>query len=134
MRDVLYAFFSSNANASDDDLHEMFVLGFQSWGWTHQVYGMDCKATNVCRYGKLCTTVLPNSTRTLACLEAFYINMLNIKATLSHICDKANEIALTHARAHRRLKRREEEIQAEHAELGGCFGEITGTPEKKRRN
>ena len=32
MRDILYAFFNSNANASDEDLHKIFVLGVQSWG------------------------------------------------------------------------------------------------------
>jgi len=32
MRDILHAFFNSNANASDEDLHKIFVLGVQSWG------------------------------------------------------------------------------------------------------
>ncbi|CAG8617534.1 7643_t:CDS:2, partial [Paraglomus occultum] len=31
MRDILHAFFNSNANASDEDLHKIFVLGVQSW-------------------------------------------------------------------------------------------------------
>ncbi len=31
MRDVLYAFFNYNSNASDEELHKMFVLGVQSY-------------------------------------------------------------------------------------------------------
>ncbi|PKK56977.1 hypothetical protein RhiirC2_721522 [Rhizophagus irregularis] len=47
--------------------------------WTHQIFAMDCKGTNICRYGKLCTTDLHNFIRTLACLEKFYIDMKNVK-------------------------------------------------------
>jgi hypothetical protein len=32
MRDILYSFFKSNQNASDDILHRTFLLGTQSWG------------------------------------------------------------------------------------------------------
>ncbi|RUS14955.1 hypothetical protein BC937DRAFT_93102 [Endogone sp. FLAS-F59071] len=128
MRDVLFNFFVSNANASDDDLHRTFVLGTQSWGWTHDTFGMDCQATNLCRFGKLARTKLPNTIRTLACLEAFYTVMLDIKLTLKDICDHANDVALAHARAHR--KRENED--GENEEVGGCFGQITGTPAKKK--
>ncbi|CAI2189388.1 8869_t:CDS:2, partial [Funneliformis geosporum] len=79
MRDILYTFFNSNTNAPDEDLHKMFVFGIKSWGWTHQILAMDCKGTNICRFGILCTTALPNSTRTLACLEKFYVEMKNVK-------------------------------------------------------
>jgi len=80
MRDVLFNFFVSNANASDDDLHRTFVLGTQSWGWTHDTFGMDCRATNLCRFGRLARTKLPNTTRTLACLEAFLYSHVGYKA------------------------------------------------------
>ncbi|CAB4482560.1 unnamed protein product [Rhizophagus irregularis] len=105
MRDILHAFFNSNANASDEDLHKIFVLRVQSWGWTHQIFAMDCKGTNICKYGKLCTTDLPNSIRILACLEKFYVDMKNLKATLNSICNKANDIALSHAQVHRRKRK-----------------------------
>ncbi|CAG8659580.1 10181_t:CDS:2 [Acaulospora morrowiae] len=83
MRDNLHAFFNSNAEALDEDLHKIFVLGVQSWGWTHQIVAMDCKGTNICRYGKLCTTDLPNSIRTLAFMENFYVEMKNVKQMTS---------------------------------------------------
>ncbi|CAG8567708.1 6956_t:CDS:2 [Scutellospora calospora] len=127
MRDILYTFFNSNTNAPDEDLHKMFVFGIKSWGWTHQILAMDCKGTNICRFGTLCTIALPNSAKTLACLEKFYVEMKNIKATLNSICNKANDIALSHARAHRLHRRkRNEEDQIENAdvEVGGCFGSI----------
>ena len=129
-------------------------------GWTHQILAMDCKGTNICRFGILCTTALPNSTRTLACLEKFYVEMKNVKvlpnfvcyyfinfffyralpfmklqATLNSICNKANDIALSHARAHRlyRRKRKEEDrIENTEVEVGGCFGKVTGTPSTKK--
>jgi len=31
MRNILKAFFDSNTNAPDEDLHKMFVFGIQSW-------------------------------------------------------------------------------------------------------
>ncbi|CAG8589817.1 23003_t:CDS:2 [Cetraspora pellucida] len=132
MRDILHAFFNSNANASDEDLHKIFVLGVQSWGWTHKIVAMDCKGTNICRYGKLCTTALPNSIRTLACLEKFYVEMKNVKATLNYICNKANNIALSHARAHRRKRKGKNREEHANIEVGGCFGKITGTPYSKK--
>ncbi|CAG8618305.1 12724_t:CDS:10 [Funneliformis mosseae] len=132
MRDILHAFFNSNANASDEDLHKIFVLGVQSWGWTHQILAMDCKGTNICRYGKLCTTTLPNSIRTLACLEKFYVEMKNVKSTLNSICNKANDIALSHARAHRRKRKEKDREEHSNIEVGGCFGKITGTPLSKK--
>ncbi|CAB4482006.1 unnamed protein product [Rhizophagus irregularis] len=132
MRDILHAFFKSNANSPDEDLHKIFILGVQSWGWTHQVLAMDCKGTNICRYGKLCTTALPNSIRTLACLEKFYIEMKNVKATLHSICNKANDIALSHARAHRRKRKGKDREEHANVDIGGCFGKITGTPTSKK--
>ncbi|RHZ78968.1 hypothetical protein Glove_153g12 [Diversispora epigaea] len=136
MRDTLYAFFNYNSNAPDEDLHKMFVLGVQSWGWKYQIVAMDCKGTNICRYGKLSTTILPNSTKTLAFLEKFFVEMENVKVTLNSICKKSNNIALLHARAHR-MKRKESDLEKDqvenvHVEVGGCFGEITNTPHKKR--
>ena len=32
MRDILYTFFDANPNATDEKLHQTFVLGLQSWG------------------------------------------------------------------------------------------------------
>ncbi|RGB30530.1 hypothetical protein C1646_817869 [Rhizophagus diaphanus] len=132
MRDILYTFFNSNTNAPDEDLHKMFVFGIKSWGWTHQILAMDCKGTNICRFGILCTTALPNSTRTLACLEKFYVEMKNVKATLSSICNKANDIALSHARIHRRKRKEEDRIENAEVEVGGCFGKVTRTPNTKK--
>ncbi|CAG8660070.1 1527_t:CDS:2 [Acaulospora morrowiae] len=132
MRDILHAFFNSNVNAPDEDLHKIFVLGVQSWGWTHQIVAMDCKGTNICRYGKLCTTVLPNSIRTLACIEKFYVEMKDVKATLNYICNKANDIALSHARAHRKRKGKDQEEHA-NIEVGGYLGKITESLSKKSR-
>ncbi|CAG8617776.1 8595_t:CDS:2, partial [Diversispora eburnea] len=72
MRDVLYNFFKTNPNASGNDLHSTYVLGIQSWGWIHETYGMDCKATNVERLGRLSQKKMPNTLKTLAILEGFY--------------------------------------------------------------
>ncbi|CAG8633419.1 10031_t:CDS:10, partial [Diversispora eburnea] len=72
MRDVLYNFFKTNPNASGNDLHSTYVLGIQSWGWIHETYGMDCKATNVLRLGRLSQKKMPNTLKTLAILEGFY--------------------------------------------------------------
>ncbi|RUP51807.1 hypothetical protein BC936DRAFT_145650 [Jimgerdemannia flammicorona] len=100
MRDILHSFFTSNTNAPDDELHRTFVLGVQSWGWVHYTFGMDCRATNLCRFGLLATTKLPSTVRMLATLEAFNVLMLNVKKTLKLICDRTNDIALSHSRAH----------------------------------
>ncbi|RIA80737.1 hypothetical protein C1645_838154 [Glomus cerebriforme] len=90
----------------DDILHQTFVLGVHSWGWTHDVYGMDCKATNICRLGRLYRTKMPNNIRTIACLEEFYTIMLDVKTTLKDICEHVNGIALSHARVYRNRKRK----------------------------
>ncbi|CAG8824792.1 27383_t:CDS:2, partial [Dentiscutata erythropus] len=71
MRHTLYAFFNYNSNALDEDSHKVFVLEVQSWD---RCYGLQRN-----RYGKLSTTVLPNSTKTLACLEKFFIEMEKVK-------------------------------------------------------
>ncbi|PKK71384.1 hypothetical protein RhiirC2_428975 [Rhizophagus irregularis] len=127
MRDILYSFFKSNQNASDDILHRTFLLGTQSWGWTHDVYGMDCKATNICRFGKLCGTKMPHTSETIGCLEAFYAVMLDVKATLKDIREHVNSVALAHSQAHRNGKRKFED-----SKVGGCFGEIKTSPRKIR--
>ncbi|CAG8612045.1 18201_t:CDS:2, partial [Acaulospora morrowiae] len=72
MRDILYDFFKSNLNAPGDELHRTYVLGIQSWEWIHETYGMDCKATNVLRFGRLSQTRMPNNPKTLTTLEEFY--------------------------------------------------------------
>ncbi|KAG9285419.1 hypothetical protein G9A89_010894 [Geosiphon pyriformis] len=120
MRDILHRFFASNNNAPDDELHRTFVLGVQSWGWVHYTFGMDCRATNLCRFGRLATTKLPATVRMLATLEAFYVLMLNVKQTLKLICDHANDVALLHSRAHR--KRRTEEGEEDEALESGKVG------------
>ncbi|CAG8536251.1 14370_t:CDS:2 [Acaulospora colombiana] len=80
----------------------------------------------------MCTTALPNSIRTLACLEKFYVEMKNVKATLNSICNKANNVALSHARAHRRKRKGDDREKPVNTEVGGCFGKITGTPPSKK--
>ncbi|CAJ0755212.1 5936_t:CDS:2 [Entrophospora sp. SA101] len=131
MRDTLYAFFNYNSNAPDEELHKMFVFG-----WEYQIVAMDCKGTNICRYGKLSTTILPNSTKTLGILEKFFVEMENINVNLNSICKKSNKIALLHARAHRIKRKRndqeKDQVENTHVEVGGCFGEITNTPIKRR--
>ncbi len=60
---------------------------------------------------------------------------MKLQATLNSICNKANDIALSHAQAHRlHRKKRKEEDQIENAEVkvGGCFGKVTGTPSTKK--
>ncbi|CAI2184848.1 9341_t:CDS:10 [Funneliformis geosporum] len=127
MRDILYMFFISNEKTPDDMLHKTFVLGTQSWGWNHDIYGMDCKATNICRLGRLHRTKMPSTSRTVACLENFYFAMLSVKNTLKDICEHANDnVALAQARAHRYLKRK----IGEESEVGGCFGIIKSSPKK----
>ncbi|RUS29881.1 hypothetical protein BC938DRAFT_480117 [Jimgerdemannia flammicorona] len=88
---------------------------------------MDCKGTNVCRLGRLNWTKMPNTIETIACLEVICTVMTNIKATLRIICDKANNVALSNARVCRR-KRTDDNDDA----IGGCFGNVSGMPAKKR--
>ncbi|RUS30314.1 hypothetical protein BC938DRAFT_479567, partial [Jimgerdemannia flammicorona] len=99
MRDILFNFFVSNTNAPDNDLHRTFILGAQSWGLTHDTFGMDCRATNLCRFGRLARTKLPNTTRTLACLEAFYALMLDVKVLLhTHLVSDSQGHLQSHER------------------------------------
>ncbi|KAG9307747.1 hypothetical protein G9A89_023312 [Geosiphon pyriformis] len=126
MRDVLYTFYKANCHAPENDLHRTYVLGMQSWGWDHEVYAMDCKATNVLRLGKVSHTKMPNTLKTLALLESFYVSMSNTRATLTKICDHANDVALAHSRAHRHLKRKAPEQKR-------SFGGLLETPPKKGR-
>ncbi|RUS34037.1 hypothetical protein BC938DRAFT_482707 [Jimgerdemannia flammicorona] len=96
-------------------------------------FGMDCRATNLCRFGLLATTKLPATVRMLATLEAFYVLMLNFQ-TLKLICDRTNDIALSHSRAHRKRQTEdgEEDEAPENREIGGCFGNVINTPVRKR--
>ncbi|RUP50303.1 hypothetical protein BC936DRAFT_139683, partial [Jimgerdemannia flammicorona] len=140
MRDVLYTFFTSNCNASEEDLRNTSVLGMQSWGWTHETYGMDCKATNVLRLGRLSRTKMPNTLKTLAFLESFYALMSDVKpltvmslhfqVTLKTICDHANNVSLSHSRAHSKRKRKDL-VQID--EQRWSFGELPTTPAKNSR-
>jgi hypothetical protein len=60
---------------------------------------------------------------------------MKLQATLNFICNKANDIALSHAQAHRphRRKRKDQIKYAEvEFEVGGCFGKVTGTPITKK--
>ncbi|CAG8657036.1 14875_t:CDS:10, partial [Funneliformis mosseae] len=66
MRDVLYTFFKENSKAPGSDVHSTYVLGIHSWGWVHEVYGMDCKATNLLRLGRLNHARMPNALKTLS--------------------------------------------------------------------
>ncbi|CAG8477191.1 12354_t:CDS:10 [Ambispora leptoticha] len=137
LRDVIFQFFTSNSGASDDALHKTCVIGMQSWGkylfvlkgWVHEIYGMDCKATNVMRFGKLRRTKLPNTIATLSCLEEYFINMSDLKETLKVMCEHTNEVSLAHSRAHR--KRRGSLTEDIAPQLGGCFGSLPQTPPKK---
>ncbi|CAG8505740.1 7459_t:CDS:10 [Paraglomus brasilianum] len=128
LRDIVFQFFRSNSNAPDDELHKTYVIGMQSWGWTHEMYGMDCKATNIMRFGRLRQTILPNTTATLPCLERFIITMLDTKATLKSICEHVNNVALAHSRTYRKRKN-----LVDKNAIGGCFGKAPATPIKKPR-
>ncbi|RUS19603.1 hypothetical protein BC937DRAFT_87215 [Endogone sp. FLAS-F59071] len=134
MRDILHGFFASNTNAPDDELHRTFVLGVQSWGWVHYTFGMDCRATNLCRFGLLATTKLPATVRMLATLEAFYVLMLNVKQTLKLICDHTNDIILSHSRAHRKRQTEdgEEDEVPENREIGGAVLAMSSTLQSGR--
>ncbi|CAG8631288.1 7448_t:CDS:10, partial [Ambispora leptoticha] len=124
MRDVLYDFFKTNPNASGNELHSAYVLGIQSWGWIHETYGMDCKATNVLRLGRLSQKKMPNTLKTLAILEGFYATMSDIKSTLKIICDHTNSVSLSDSRLHRERKRK---IPV-YSEQSGLFGTPSSSP------
>ncbi|CAG8650676.1 12011_t:CDS:2, partial [Funneliformis mosseae] len=124
MRDVLYDFFKSNSNASGDDLHRTYVLGTQSWGWVHETYGMDCKATNVLRLGRLSQTRMPNTQKSLAILEGFYALMSDVKV----ICDHTNDVSLSNSRAHRDRKRK----NSAHDKQLESFGVPSVSPKKSK--
>nr|CAG8434309.1 6985_t:CDS:10 [Entrophospora candida] len=127
MRDVLYNFFKTNPNASGNELHSTYVLGIQSWGWIHETYGMDCKATNVLRLGRLSQKKMPNTLKTLAILEGFYATMSDIKSTLKIICDHTNGVSLSDSRLHRERKRK---IPV-YSEQSGLFGTPSSSPIKR---
>ncbi|RUP44904.1 hypothetical protein BC936DRAFT_148878 [Jimgerdemannia flammicorona] len=127
LRDIICQFFISNSKAQDDDLHKTFVIGMQSWGWVHEIYAMDCKATNIMRFGRLRQSRLPNTVTTLPCLEEFFVAMSDLMATIKIMREHVNNIALAHSRAHR--KRNENQL----SEVGGCFGTVPETPVKKVR-
>nr|CAG8666331.1 3735_t:CDS:10 [Entrophospora candida] len=127
MRDVLYNFFKTNPNASGNDLHSTYVLGIQSWGWIHETYGMDCKATNVLRLGRLSQKKMPTTLKTLANLEGFYATMSDIKSTLKVICDHTNDVSLSDSRLHRERKRK---IPV-YSEQSRSFGTPSSSPIKK---
>ncbi|CAJ0871549.1 20541_t:CDS:10, partial [Entrophospora sp. SA101] len=129
MRDVLYNFFKTNPNASGNELHSTYVLGIQSWGWIHETYGMDCKATNVLRLGRLSQKKMPNTLKTLAILEGLYATMSDIKSTLKIICDHTNGVSLSDSRLHRERKRK---IPV-YSEQSGLFGTPSSSPIKKER-
>ncbi|RUS32580.1 hypothetical protein BC938DRAFT_475037 [Jimgerdemannia flammicorona] len=127
LRDIICQFFIYNSKAQDDDLHKTFVIGMQSWGWVHEIYAMDCKATNIMRFGRLRQSRLPNTVTTLPCLEEFFVAMSDLMATIKIMREHVNNIALAHSRAHR--KRNENQL----SEVGGCFGTVPETPVKKVR-
>ncbi|CAG8620088.1 11299_t:CDS:10, partial [Ambispora gerdemannii] len=127
MRDVLYNFFKTNPNASGNELHSTYVLGIQTWGWIHETYGMDCKATNVLRLGRLSQKKMPNTLKTLAILEGFYTTMSDIESTLKIICDHTNGASLSGSRLHRERKRK---IPV-YSEQSGLFGTPSSSPIKK---
>ncbi|CAG8470202.1 13408_t:CDS:10 [Ambispora gerdemannii] len=130
MRDILYTFFVANPNATDEKLHQTFVLGIQSWGWTQDIYGMDCKGTKICRFGRLRRIKLQNTICTISCLEELYTAISDVKVTLKSICDHTNSVALANAQARRRKKRKDNKDDS----VGGYFGTVTGTPTKKKRS
>ncbi|RUP43361.1 hypothetical protein BC936DRAFT_137293 [Jimgerdemannia flammicorona] len=68
--------------------------------WNHEIYGMDCKAINVMRFGKLRNTKLPNAIETLPCLEGFFAAMADLMATLSRVYANMSTRLPWHIRAH----------------------------------
>ncbi|RUP48720.1 hypothetical protein BC936DRAFT_144108 [Jimgerdemannia flammicorona] len=140
LRDVIYRFFMSNSKAQDDDLHRTFaVMGLTKThfpnvslpqGWIHQIFAMDCKATDVLRFGRLQESKLPNTVATLPCLEVFFVGMSDLKATIKVLRGHVNGIALAHSRAHRKRKKI---LSEKLTTQGGCFGAVPETPAKKAR-
>ncbi|CAG8557775.1 2188_t:CDS:10 [Acaulospora morrowiae] len=130
MRDILYTFFRENSKAPSSDIHSTFVLGIHSWGWIHDIYGMDCKATNILRLGCISHSKMPNTLKTLSVLESFYVLFTDLQTTLNTICEHTNSVSLAHSRAHRNRKRKNPE-QA--GEKGGSFGNPSQSPAKKDR-
>ncbi|CAB4490775.1 unnamed protein product [Rhizophagus irregularis] len=129
MRDILYTFFKENSKAPSSDVHSTFVFGIHSWGWVHNIYGMDCKATNVLRLGRISHARMPNTLKTLSVLESFYVLFTDLQATLNTICERTNNISVSHSRAHRNRKRK----NSEHVrEKGGSFGNPSQTPANKK--
>ncbi|RUS34446.1 hypothetical protein BC938DRAFT_480337 [Jimgerdemannia flammicorona] len=102
----------------------------------HAVLG----ATNVLRLGRLSRTKMPNTLKTLAFLESFYALMSDVKpltvmslhfqVTLKTICDHANNVSLSHSRAHSKRKRKDL-VQID--EQRWSFGELPTTPAKNSR-
>ncbi|CAG8440577.1 4944_t:CDS:10 [Acaulospora colombiana] len=127
MRDVLYNFFKTNTNAPGDDLHRTYVLGIQSWGWSYEIYDMDCKATNVLRLRRLSQNKMPNTLKKFALLEGFYATMSDVKSTLKTICDHTNNVSLSDSRLHRERKRK---IPVQNKSFGS-FGTPSPSPQKK---
>ncbi|CAG8740619.1 25376_t:CDS:2, partial [Dentiscutata erythropus] len=129
MRDILYTFFKENSKAPSSDIHSTFVFGIHSWGWVHNIYGMDCKATNILRLGCISHLKMPNTLKTLSVLESFYVLFTDLQTTLNTICEHTNSISLAHSRAHRNRKRKDPE-QA--GEKGGSFGNPSRSPASKK--
>ncbi|KAG9295070.1 hypothetical protein G9A89_017864 [Geosiphon pyriformis] len=88
-------------------------------GWVHDTFG----ATNLCRFGRLVRMKLPNTIKTLACLEAFYVLMLDVKLTLKEICNHTNDVALAHARIHRK-KRIENKENEKNEKMGKAIIDV----------
>ncbi|CAG8438116.1 6721_t:CDS:10 [Acaulospora morrowiae] len=129
MRDILYTFFKENSKAPSSDIHSTFVFGIHSWGWVHNIYGMDCKATNILRLGCISHSKMPNTLETLPVLESFYVLFKDLQTTLNTICEHTNSVSLAHSRAHRNRKRKNPE-QA--GEKGGSFGNPSQSPASKK--
>ncbi|CAG8735184.1 12954_t:CDS:10, partial [Rhizophagus irregularis] len=130
MRDVLYTFFRENSNAPSSEIHSTFVFGIHSWGWVHNIYGMDCKATNILRLGSISHSKMPNTLKMLPVLESFYVLFTDLQDTLSTICEHTNSVSLAHSLIHRNRKRKNPEKAGE---KGGSFGNPSQTPNKKSR-
>ncbi|GBC31557.2 thioredoxin domain-containing protein 11 isoform X2 [Rhizophagus irregularis DAOM 181602=DAOM 197198] len=109
MRDVLYTFFRENSNAPSSEIHSTFVFGIHSWGWVHNIYGMDCKATNILRLGSISHSKMPNTLKMLPVLESFYVLFTDLQDTLSTICEHTNSVSLAHSLIHRNRKRKNPE-------------------------
>ncbi|CAG8601527.1 1821_t:CDS:10 [Ambispora leptoticha] len=129
MRDILYTFFKENSKAPSSDIHSTFVFGIHSWGWVHNIYGMDCKATNILRLCCISHSKMPNTLKTLSVLESFYVLFTDLQTTLNTICEHTNSVSLADSRAHRNRKRKNLE-QA--GEKGGSFGNPSQSPASKK--